>query len=299
MTNSGPTFSVGGDIPVRRLGFGAMRITGPGTWGPPPDREAARALLRRAVELGAELIDTADAYGPGVSEELIAEALFPYDGLLIATKGGYERTGPSSRTANGELVGWTPNGRPDHLRAACEASLSRLRLDRIDLYQLHTPDPAVPYAESIGALNDLQREGKIRHIGISNVTLQQFAIARTVTAISTVQNHLDLTSRYWRDMLTECESHNIGFIPYRPLRAWDDAKQQHALARPAGRHNAGTNQIALAWLLAISPVTLPIPRTATQTHLEANLAATALQLDQDEIDTISAAVSGRRVIRRE
>jgi aryl-alcohol dehydrogenase-like predicted oxidoreductase len=298
MTNSSPTFSVGGDIPVRRLGFGAMRITGPGTWGPPPDRAAARALLSRAVELGAELIDTADAYGPGVSEELIAEALFPYDGLLIATKGGYERTGPSSRNANGELVGWTPNGRPDHLRAACEASLSRLRLDRIDLYQLHTPDPAVPYAESIGALNDLQREGKIRHIGISNVTLQQFAIARTATAISTVQNHLDLTSRCWRDMLTECESHNIGFIPYRPLRAWDDAKQQRALARPAGRHNAGTNQIALAWLLAISPVTLPIPGTATETHLEANLAATALQLDQDEIDAISAAVSGRRVIRR-
>jgi aryl-alcohol dehydrogenase-like predicted oxidoreductase len=294
MTNSGPTFSVGGDIPVRRLGFGAMRITGPGTWGPPPDRAAARALLRRAVELGVELIDTADAYGPGVSEELIAEALFPYDGLLIATKGGYERTGPSGRNAKGELIGWTPNGRPDHLRSACEASLSRLRLDRIDLYQLHTPDPAVPYAESIGALNDLQREGKIRHIGVSNVTLQQLAAARTVTAISTVQNHLDLTSHYWHDMLTECEPHNIGFIPYRPLRAWDDAKQQHALARAAGRHNASTSQIALAWLLAISPVTLPIPGTATQTHLEANLAAAALQLDQDEIDAITAAVSTHR-----
>jgi aryl-alcohol dehydrogenase-like predicted oxidoreductase len=294
MTNSGPTFSVGGDISVRRLGFGAMRITGPGTWGPPPDRAAARALLHRAVELGVQLIDTADAYGPGVSEELIAEALFPYDDLLIATKGGYERTGPSGRNANGELTGWTPNGRPGHLRSACEASLSRLRLDRIDLYQLHTPDPAVPYAESIGALNDLRCEGKIRHIGISNITLQQLAIARTVTAISTVQNHLDLTRPYWQDMLTECESHKIGFIPYRPLRAWADAKQQHALAPAACRHNANTNQIALAWLLAISPVTLPIPGTATQTHLEANVAAAALQLDQNEIDAISAAVSRPR-----
>ena len=246
MTSSGPAFPVGGDIPVRRLGFGAMRITGPGTWGPPPDRAAARALLRRAAGLGAELIDTADAYGPGVSEELIAEALFPYGGLLIATKGGYERTGPSGRNANGELIGWTPNGRPGHLRSACEASLSRLRLDRIDLYQLHTPDPAVPYAESIGALNELQREGKIRHIGISNVTLGQLAIARAVTAISTVQNHLDLTSHDWQDMLTECEPHKIGFIPYRPLRAWDDAKQRHALARAASRHNASASQIALA-----------------------------------------------------
>jgi aryl-alcohol dehydrogenase-like predicted oxidoreductase len=203
---------------------------------------------------------------------------------------GYERTGPSGRNAEGELTGWTPNGRPGHLRSACEASLSRLRLDRIDLYQLHTPDPAVPYAESIGALNDLHREGKIRHIGISNVSLQQLAIARTVTAISTVQNHLDLTSHHWHDMLTECESHKIGFIPYRPLRAWDDAKQQQALARAAARHNAHTSQIALAWLLAISPVTLPIPGTATQAHLEANLAAAALQLDQDETDAISAAI---------
>ena len=159
------TFAVGGDIKVRRLGFGAMRITGPGTWGPPRDRAAARALLRRAVELGVQLIDTADAYGPGVSEELIAEALFPYDGLLIATKGGYERTGPSGRSAKGELIGWgpKPNGRPEHLRSACEGSLRRLQLDRIDLYQLHAPDPAVPFAESIGARKDLQNEGKIRH----------------------------------------------------------------------------------------------------------------------------------------
>ena len=290
MTNSGTTFSVGGDIEVRRLGFGAMRITGPGVWGPPRDSAAAGALLRRAVELGVQLIDTADAYGPGVSEELIAEALFPYDGLLIATKGGYERTGPSGRSAKGELIGWTPNGRPDHLRSACEASLRRLRLDRIDLYQLHTPDPAVPYAESIGALSDLQREGKIRHIGVSNVTLEQLAVARTITTISTVQNQLDLTNHGWRDMLTECERHGTGFIPYRPLRAWDDPTLQQFLTPAASRHYANTNQIALAWLLAVSPVTLPIPGTATAAHLEDNLAAASLQLGQDEIQAITAAV---------
>jgi pyridoxine 4-dehydrogenase len=214
MTNA--TFAVGGDIEVRRLGFGAMRITGPGIWGPPRDRAAARTLLRRAVDLGVQLIDTADAYGPGVSEELIAEALFPYDGLLIATKGGYERTGPSGESASGELTGWTPNGRPDHLRSACEASLRRLRLDRIDFYQLHTPDPSVPYAESICALNALRSEGKIRHIGVSNVTPEQLAVARTITAIATVQNRLNLTNGNWHDMLTECELHEIGFIPTAP-----------------------------------------------------------------------------------
>ena len=268
-----------------------MRITGPGVWGPPADRGAARALLRRAVELGVQLIDTADAYGPSVSEELIAEALFPYDGLLIATKGGYERTGPSGRTPEGELLGWTPNGRPDHIRSACEGSLRRLRRDRIDLYQLHVPDPTVPFAETIGALHDLQREGKVRHVGVSNVTLEQLAVARGVTSISTVQNHLDLTKGDWRDMLAECESHGMGFIPYRPLRAWDDAAKQPALAPAAGRHDATADQVALAWLLAISPVTLPIPGTGTRAHLEANVAAAALQLDQDETHAITAAVS--------
>ena len=289
MTNT--TFAVGGDIEVRRLGFGAMRITGPGIWGPPRDRGAARALLRRAVDLGVQLIDTADAYGPGVSEELIAEALFPYDGLLIATKGGYERTGPSGESATGELTGWTPNGRPDHLRSACEASLRRLRLERIDLYQLHTPDPSVPYAESIGALNALRSEGKVRHIGVSNVTPEQLAVARTITDIATVQNRLNLTNGNWHDMLTECELHETGFIPYRPLRAWDDPAHQQVLRAAASRHNANTSQIALAWLLAISPVTLPIPGTATPAHLEDNLAAAALQLEQDEIYAITAAAS--------
>lgn len=291
MTNPKTTFAIGGDVNVRRLGFGAMRITGPGTWGPPPDRAAARALLRRAVELGVQLIDTSDAYGPGVSEELIAEALSPYDGLLIATKGGYERSGPSGLSESGELTGWTPNGRPGHLRSACEASLRRLELDRIDLYQLHTPDPAVPFAESIGALKDLQKEGKIRHIGVSNVTLEQLAVARTVVDISTVQNRLDFSNSRWRDMLNECETHEIGFIPYRPLRAWDDAAHRQALTPAASRLSASTDQIALAWLLAVSTVALPIPGTATRAHLEDNLAAVALRLDYDEIHAITAAVS--------
>jgi pyridoxine 4-dehydrogenase len=288
--DSETTFAIGGDIAVRRLGFGAMRITGPGTLGPPEDRVAAIALLRRAVELGVQLIDTADAYGPGVSEELIAEALSPYDGLLVATKGGFERTGPSSRSARGELTGWKPNGRPAQLRSACEASLRRLGLDRIELYQLHTPDPAVPFLESIGALKDLQSQGKIRHIGVCNVTLEQLATARSVTDISTVQHRLDFSDNRWRDMLTECESHEIGFIPYRPLRAWNDAGYQELLTAAASRHNASTNQIALAWMLAVSPVTLPIPGTGTRTHLEDNLAAAAFRLDPDEMQAITAAV---------
>jgi aryl-alcohol dehydrogenase-like predicted oxidoreductase len=267
-----------------------MRITGPGTWGPPPDRAAARELLRRAVDLGIQLIDTADAYGPDVSEELISEALFPYIGLLIATKGGYQRTGPSGRSARGELIGWRRNGRPDHLRSACEASLRRLDLDRIDLYQLHTPDPAVPYVESIGALKDLQSEGKIRHIGVSNVTLEQLASARSVADICTVQNRLDLTNDRWREVLNECESHEIGFIPYRPLRAWDDPAYRDLLAPAASRRRASTNQIALAWMLAVSPVTLPIPGTATRAHLEENVAADSLRLEEDEIQSITAGV---------
>jgi aryl-alcohol dehydrogenase-like predicted oxidoreductase len=268
-----------------------MRITGPGTWGPPPDRAAALALLRRAVDLGVQLIDTADAYGPDVSEELIAEALFPYDGLLIATKGGYERTGPSGRSASGELIGWRPNGRPEHLRSACEASLRRLRLDRIDLYQLHTPDPSVPFAESIGALDTLRREGKIRHIGVSNVTPEQLATALTSTDIATVQNRLNLTSGDWRTVLTECERRGTGFIPYRPLRAWDELPSQEVLTTAATRHGTNTNQIALAWLLALSPVTLPIPGTGTSAHLEDNLAAATIQLGPDELDAITAAAS--------
>jgi pyridoxine 4-dehydrogenase len=283
--SSQATFSIGGEIEVRRLGFGAMRIT-----GPPGDRAAALRLLRRAVDLGVELVDTADAYGPGVSEELVAEALAPYRGLCIATKGGYERTGAGGLSANGELVGWTPNGRPEHLRVACEASLRRLGVERIDLYQLHTPDPAVPYVDSIGALSDLQIEGKVRHVGVSNVTFEQLAVARSVADIATVQNRLDLTSSGWRDMLAECESGDVGFIPYRPLRAWDSTISQGILKPAASRHSATTGQIALAWLLAASPVTLPIPGTATAAHLEENVAAGDLYLDEEEIEAITAAV---------
>ena len=285
------TFAVGGDIEVRRLGFGAMRITGPGIWGPPPDRAAARAVLRRAVELGVQLIDTADAYGPNVSEQLIAEALYPYAGLLIATKGGFERTAPSGRSATGRLSGWTPNGSPEHLRSTCDGSLRRLRLERIDLYQFHIPDPTVPYAESISTLEALRREGKIRHIGVSNVTPEQLSIARAITDIATVQNRLDLSSDHWRNMLTECEAHGTGFIPYRPLRAWDGPAHDSALTAAASRHNATTNQIALAWLLAISAVTLPIPGTGTLAHLEENLGAADLELDPDEVDAITAAAT--------
>jgi pyridoxine 4-dehydrogenase len=208
----------------------------------PRDRAAARALLCRAVELGVQLIDTADAYGPGVSEELIAEALSPYDGLVIATKGGYERSGPGGLSESGELTGWTPNGHPEHLRSACEASLRRLKLDRIDLYQLHIPDPAVPFAESIGALKDLQNEGKIRHIGVSSVTLEELAVARTVADISAVQNRLDFSNSRWRDMLNECETHGIGFIPYRPLRAWDDAAHRRVLTQAASRLSAAPSR---------------------------------------------------------
>jgi len=192
-------------------------------------------------------------------------------------------------TATETLAQLVDNGRPGHLRSACEASLRRLRLDRIDLYQLHTPDPAVPYAESIGALNALRREGKIRYIGVSNVTPEQLAVGRTITDIATVENRLNLTNGNWHNMLTECERHEIGFIPYRPLRAWSDPE---VLAAAAARHNANTSQIALAWLLAVSPVTLPIPGTATTAHLEDNLAAAALQLEQDEIHAITAAASG-------
>ena len=192
---------------------------------------------------------------------------------------------------SGELTGWTPNGRPGHLRSACEASLRRLKLDRIDLYQLHTPDSTVPFAESIGALKDLQNEGKIRHIGVSSVTLEQLAVARSIADISTVQNRLDFSNSRWRDMLNECETHEIGFIPYRPLRAWDAAAHRQVLTPAASRLGASTDQIALAWLLAVSPVTLPIPGTATRAHLEDNLAAAALRLEHDEIHAITAAVS--------
>ena len=247
------TFDIG-DMTVNRLGFGAMRITGKGIWGDPPDREAARQVVRRAVELGVNLIDTADSYGPHVSEELIAEALYPYpDDLVIATKGGLERPGPGK---------WHRNAHPDHLREACEGSLKRLRLGRIDLYQLHAPDPNVPIAESLGELNALQNEGKIRHIGVSNFDVDQLAQAREMTTVVSVQNRYNANDREHEPVLEACERDGLGFIPWFPLSAGDVG-------------DAGP-QRALAWLLHKSPVMLPIPGTSSIEHLEENVAAASI-----------------------
>jgi pyridoxine 4-dehydrogenase len=274
------TFTIGGDLEVRRLGYGAMRITGEGIWGPPKDPDGARAVLRRVPELGVDLIDTADSYGPEVSERLIAETLHPYDELTIATKGGLERTGPNQ---------WPRNGRPEHLRAACEGSLQRLRLDRIDLYQLHSPDADVPYEESVGALKDLQDEGKIRHVGISNVSVDQLATARSIVDVVTVQNRYSLSDRHSEDVLEVCASSGIGFIPWFPLAAG-------ALAEPGGladeiahELDATVGQVALAWLLRRSPVMLPIPGTSSIAHLEENVAAGELELTDEQFDRLDAA----------
>ena len=277
----GGTIALGGDLEVHRLGYGAMRITGDGIWGPPPDREAALAVLRRTVELGIDLIDTADSYGPHVSEQLIAEALHPYpDALVIATKGGLERTGPGK---------WPRNGRPEHLKAACEGSLRDLNVDRIDLYQLHAPDEHVPYAESVGALKELQEEGKIRHIGVSNVSVEQLAEARSLVEVVTVQNRFNLTDRVDQDVLDVCERDGIGFIPWFPLEAGDLAKPGGILGEIAAAHDATPGQIALAWLLAHSPVMLPIPGTSSIAHLEENVAAASLVLRADEVARLDAA----------
>jgi pyridoxine 4-dehydrogenase len=260
-----------GDLVVSRLGFGAMRITGRGVWGPPANRENAVRVLRRAVDLGVTLIDTADSYGPGVSEELIAEALAPYgNGLVIATKGGLTRPGPGE---------WRRDARPAHLRAACEASLKRLRVHRIDLYQLHSPDPRVPLEESIGALLDLQREGKIRAIGVSNVDALELAAAQRVATIVSVQNRYNLADRSSDPVLTVCERDGLAFLPWFPLSAGSDATSAgRALVEVAARHSATPAQVAIAWLLARSPVMLPIPGTSSLAHLEENLQAARLQL---------------------
>ena len=278
------TFKIGGDLEVRRLGFGAMRITGDGIWGPPDDPEAARNLLRRVVEIGVNLIDTADSYGPEVSENLIANALHPYpDGLVIATKGGLQRTGPGQ---------WPRDGRPEHLREACDASLSRLKLERIDLYQLHAPDPEVPYEDSIGTLKELQDEGKIRHIGISNVSVEQLGQARELVEVVTVQNRYNLTDRSSEDVLEACEAAGIGFIPWFPLATGSLAAPGGALDEVAHAHDATPGQVALAWLLARSRVMLPIPGTSSVEHLEENMAAEALTLTDEERDAIARAAAG-------
>lgn len=277
------THAIGGDIEVHRLGYGAMRITGDGIWGPPRDRDGAIAVLRRALELGIDLVDTADSYGPDVSEQLIADALHPYPAdLLVTTKGGLERPGPGH---------WTRNGRPEHLKAACEGSLRRLRVDRIDLYQLHSPDADVPYEESVGALAELQAEGKIRHVGVSNVSLGQLEQARAIVEVVTVQNRFNLSDREDGAVLAACEQAGIGFFPWAPLDAGELAKPGGTLAEIAAAHDATTGQVALAWLLAHSPVMMPIPGTASIEHLEENVAAGRLRLSDEERRELDAAAS--------
>jgi len=270
---------LGGDLAVRRLGYGAMRITGPGIWGEPDDLGAARAVLQRAVELGITLIDTADAYGPEVSERLIAEALHPYpEELVVATKGGLERSGPGE---------WTRNGRPAHLRGACEASLRRLRLDRIDLYQLHSPDSEVPLEDSVGALAELREEGKIRHVGLSNVSVDQLTRAREIVPVVSVQNRYSLADRAAEDVLEACERDGLGFLPFFPLAMGDLARPAGRLDRVAEAHRASPAQVALAWLLRRSPSMLPIPGTASVEHLEENVGAAGLDLHDDEFVELS------------
>jgi len=269
------TFHVGGDLPVHRLGFGAMRITGDGIWGEPRDHDEVIRVLRRALELGINFIDTADSYGPEVSERLIAEALYPYPkGLVIATKAGFDRNGPNQ---------WTMNGRPAHLLAACEGSLRRLRLDCIDLYQLHRIDPEVPAEDQLGVFKDLQVQGKIRYIGLSEVTISQIEPARTIVPIVTVQNRYSLADRKYEDVLAYCEREKIGFIPWNPINAGNLGPLDTKLKDVAKRHRVTTAQLALAWLLWRSPVMLPIPGTSQVTHLEENVAAATIEVDGKEL----------------
>lgn len=271
------TIDIGGDLTVTRLGFGAMRITGKGIWGDPPDREEAKRVLRRVVEVGITFIDTADSYGPEVSEELIGEALYPYPSdLVIATKGGLTRPGPNR---------WEADGRPEHLRAACEGSLRRLRLDRIPLYQLHRPDPRVPYEESVGALTQLKDEGKIRHIGVSNVDEDQLRRAMALTPVVSVQNRYNVEDRSSQALVDLCEQEELVFLPWAPIQ---QAGSNPAIRDAAARHGAEPRQIVLAWLLARSPQILPIPGTGTVAHLEDNVAAASIRLSDEEVAAISA-----------
>jgi len=276
------TFTIDEGPTVRRLGFGAMRLTGAGIWGEPDDPEECRRVLRRAVELGIKLVDTAASYGPEVSERLIAEALHPYpDDLVIATKGGMTRSGPNR---------WTRDGRPEYLRESCEGSLRRLRLERIELYQLHAVDPNVPLEESLGTLIELRNEGKVAHIGLSNVSVAELELGLTMTEIVTVQNRYNLTDRASEDVLGACTDRGIGFIPWFPLATGSLARPGGLLDDAARRHDATPSQIALAWLLARSPVMLPIPGTSAVAHLEENVAAAQLRLDEDEVDALEATV---------
>jgi pyridoxine 4-dehydrogenase len=269
--------SLGGEISVHRLGYGAMRLTGEGIWGPPKDRNAALAVLRRAVELDVNFIDTADSYGPHVSEELIAEALFPYPtGLVIATKGGWNRLGPNQ---------WTHDATPAHLRKAVEGSLKRLRVNRIDVYQLHIPDPVVSFEASVETLAQLRNEGKIRLIGLSNVTQEHIERARKIVPIASVQNRYSFADREWDYVVNHCERNGIAFIPWFPLGAGRVAGE--VLNRIAQAHSASPTQIALAWLLRRSPNMLPIPGTSSIEHLEQNVAAASLRLAEEEYQKLS------------
>jgi pyridoxine 4-dehydrogenase len=276
----GGTFDIGGDLTVHRLGFGAMRITGEGIWGPPADRDRALQVLRKTVELGVDLVDTAESYGPYVSEELIGEALAPYERTVVATKSGLTRTGPGV---------WPPLGRPEFLRQGCEMSLRRLKLDVIPLWQLHRIDPKVPREEQFGVMKELQDEGKVRHLGLSEVSVEDVKAAQEVFEVATVQNLYNLTDRSHEDVLTYCEAQGIGFIPWFPLAAGKLAEPGGPVAEAAERHGATPGQVALAWLLHRSPVMLPIPGTGSPEHLEENAKAAELDLDEAELAAIDRA----------
>ncbi|MBV9005875.1 MAG: aldo/keto reductase [Solirubrobacterales bacterium] len=284
MPSTTDTFTLGGDLEVRRLGFGAMRITGSGIWGEPEDPGEVRDLLRRVVD-AVDLIDTADSYGPEVSENLICESLYPYpDHLVVATKGGLERPGPGA---------WVPNCRPERLRRCCEDSLRRLKLERIDLYQLHTVDPKVPIEDSVSALAELQEEGKIRHVGLSNVTAEELERAQQIVQVGSVQNRYNLTDRSSEEVLEVCEQQQLGFLPWFPLATGNLAKPGATLDEIARAHRAAPAQVALAWLLARSPVMLPIPGTSSVAHFEENLEAAELELSDDELDAVGALATRR------
>jgi len=270
------TIDVGGDLTVNRMGFGAMRITGRGIYGEPQDHDQALATLRKAVELGVNFIDTADSYGPDVSENLIAEALYPYpDDLVIATKGGMTRSGPDR---------WASDGRPEHIREACEGSLRKLRLDQIPLYQFHRPDPNVPYAESLGAFAELKAEGKIRHVGISNVNEAQLKQAQQITAIVSVQNRYNVKDRESQAVLDLCEQEDIAFLPWAPVQ---QGNENVGVAVAARNHGVTQHQVILAWLLASSPQMLPIPGTGSPEHAAENIAAAGLELTAQELSAIT------------
>jgi pyridoxine 4-dehydrogenase len=282
-TETTGTFALGGDLTINRLGYGAMRLTGPGIWGEPKDRDEARKVLQRAVELGVNFIDTADAYGPEVSEEIIAEALSPYpEGLVIATKGGFARSGPNK---------WEMVGRPEYLRQCVEMSLRRLKLESIELYQLHRIDPKVPVEESLGALKDMQKAGKIRHIGLSEVSPAEIDRAAKTVKIVSVQNQYNLSDRQHEKVLQYCEQHNLAFIPWFPVAAGKLAQAGGPLDQIAKQHNATVAQISLAWLLHHSPVLVPIPGTSSVKHLEENMAAAKLQLSAAEWKAIESAAA--------